>query len=117
MTFAPLACNADTADSLLSKTSISKTWASTDISTGVSSCHCQLVPGAGRKIEAGVSVGIGMIVSVEIASVSPGRLVRPSTAWTAANAESAFGPHEVSEMANEIGISKEGKLRYLFIFI
>src|SRR5919198_4700379 len=49
MTLRPLACKSATTEASLSKTSISYTCASTDVSTGGSeSCHCQVSPTVGR---------------------------------------------------------------------
>lgn len=47
MTLCPCRCSAATTDEELSNRSMSYTFADTDWSTGVVSCHCHVVSGAG----------------------------------------------------------------------
>ena len=53
----PCACNEETTLAALPNRSMSYIWATTDWSTGVVSCHCQVVFGAGRHTAPGAAAG------------------------------------------------------------
>ena len=50
MTWRPRRCSEATTEAGLSNRSMSNIWAGTDWSTGVVSCHCQVVRGPGLQI-------------------------------------------------------------------